>query len=212
MRRLRAVLFDWDGTLADSAEATYRCYVRLFAGYGIAFDREAFERTYSPDWYRTYRALGLAEAHWPQADRLWIEAFNLEPKSLIPGADRTLARLAAAGFALGLVTSASRQRVTHDLEILGLQACFEAVACAEDSPHRKPHPEPLLRTLDRLAVRPEDAAYVGDSPEDVAMAKAAGSFAVGIPGGFPNRQALLAASPDFWAENLDQATEALLAR
>ena len=58
-RPLRAVLFDWDGTIVDSAEASFRCYVRLFESYRIPFDRERFQRTYSPDWYRTYTTLGL---------------------------------------------------------------------------------------------------------------------------------------------------------
>ena len=53
-----AVLFDWDGTLVDSAEASYRCYVRLFDSYGIGFDRTRFERTYSPNWH-----LKIGRAH-----------------------------------------------------------------------------------------------------------------------------------------------------
>ena len=51
---------------------------------------------------------------------------------------------------------------------------------------------------------------MGDSPEDVAMAKAAGAFAVGIPGGFPNREALVASRPDVLAPSLDEALRALL--
>src|SRR5689334_11367542 len=43
--RFAAVLFDWDGTLVDTAEASYRCYVKLFDSYGLSFDREAFART-----------------------------------------------------------------------------------------------------------------------------------------------------------------------
>jgi phosphoglycolate phosphatase-like HAD superfamily hydrolase len=51
---------------------------------------------------------------------------------------------------------------------------------------------------------------VGDSPEDVAMAKAAGVRAVGIPGGFPNRAALAASAPDLLAPSLEAAVAALL--
>jgi phosphoglycolate phosphatase-like HAD superfamily hydrolase len=51
---------------------------------------------------------------------------------------------------------------------------------------------------------------VGDSPEDVAMAKAAGAFAVGVPGGFPNREALAASRPDVLAPSLGEALRALL--
>jgi beta-phosphoglucomutase-like phosphatase (HAD superfamily) len=42
---IRAVLFDWDGTLADTAEASYRCYVRMFSEFAIPFDRETYART-----------------------------------------------------------------------------------------------------------------------------------------------------------------------
>ena len=56
---LRAVLFDWDGTLVNSAETSFRAYVGLFRELGIAFDREEYRRTYSPNWHRTYEALGL---------------------------------------------------------------------------------------------------------------------------------------------------------
>ena len=59
---------------------------------------------------------------------------------------------------------------------------------------------------------PEEAAYLGDSPEDVAMARAAGVFAVGIPGGFPNRGALAASEPDLLAPSLDDALDRLLSR
>jgi phosphoglycolate phosphatase len=59
-------------------------------------------------------------------------------------------------------------------------------------------------------VAPGEAAYVGDSPEDVKMAQAAGVRAVGVPGGFPNREALAAARPDLLAPSLEGALDLLL--
>jgi phosphoglycolate phosphatase-like HAD superfamily hydrolase len=61
-----------------------------------------------------------------------------------------------------------------------------------------------------LGARPEEAAYLGDSPEDVTMAKAAGVLAIGIPGGFPNRGTLAASAPDLLAPSLDAAIDHLL--
>jgi phosphoglycolate phosphatase len=61
---------------------------------------------------------------------------------------------------------------------------------------KKPHPEGLVRCLESLGVEPGHAAYVGDSPEDIEMARAAGVRSVAIPGAYPNREALLAAKPD----------------
>jgi len=206
----RAVLFDWDGTLVDSAEKSYRCYVRVFSAYGIDYDHAAFERTYSPDWYRTYEAVGVPRESWPEADAHWTECYETEASRLVPGARETLERLAARGVRQGLVSSGDGFRVRRELLTLGLDGFFGAVVCGGETPHRKPDPEPLLVALDRLGVPPAAAAYVGDSPEDMAMAKAAGAFAVGVPGGFPNRQALAAAQPNLLAPSLDAAVRAIV--
>jgi phosphoglycolate phosphatase len=206
----RAVLFDWDGTLVDSAERTFRCYTRVFAVYGIAFDRAAFERTYSPDWYRTYAQIGLPAEDWAEADARWIACYETEPSALVAGARAGLERLAARGFTLGLVSSGDGTRVRGELAALELQSLFATLVCGGETARRKPHPEPLLVALERVGIAPAECAYVGDSPEDVAMAKAAGAFAVGIPGGFPNRDALVASAPDLLVPSLEHAVAALL--
>jgi phosphoglycolate phosphatase-like HAD superfamily hydrolase len=100
--------------------------------------------------------------------------------------------------------------VRREVAALGLDRFFGAVVCGGETARRKPDPEPLLLALERLSLPPAETAYVGDSPEDVAMAKAAGAFAVGIPGGFPNREALAASQPDVLAPSLGAALRALL--
>jgi len=207
---LRAVLFDWDGTLVDSAERTYGCYVRVFSAYGIGFDHAAFERTYSPDWYRTYEEVGLPRERWPEADARWLACYEAEPSRLLPGARQALEHLDAAGFAQGLVSSGDGSRVRREIAALGLGRYFGAVVCGGETARRKPDPEPLLLALARLGVPPGETAYVGDSPEDVAMARSAGVMAVGVPGGFPNREALAASRPDVLAPSLAEALRRLL--
>jgi HAD superfamily hydrolase (TIGR01549 family) len=207
---LRAVLFDWDGTLVDSAEATFRSYVAVFATFGSSFDRRRFAETYSPDWQHTYRRVGLAEEHWPAADRRWLDLYGREKNPLLPGARSALERLHAAGLVLGLVTSGDRGRVTSELEAHEVKPLFGVVVCGGDLPIKKPRPEPLLLALARLEVGAAEAAYVGDSPEDVVMTRAAGAFAVAIPGGFPNHQALEASTPDARAESLEAAVALLI--
>lgn len=209
-RPLRAVLFDWDGTLVDSAELSYRCYVAVFERFGVPFDRDAFERTYSPDWYRTYRTLGLEECHWPEADRLWQTHYATDSAALLPGARECLDRLRGAGLRLGLVTSGERERVEREQKALGVAGAFTVMVCGGETPHRKPHPEPLLVALERLGVAAAESAYVGDSPEDVEMARAADVFTVGIPGGFPNRETLKRSRPDAMATGLEDAVDRLL--
>ncbi len=207
---LRAVLFDWDGTLVDSAEKTYACYVKVFAAYGIAFDHAAFERTYSPDWYRTYEEVGLPREHWPEADARWLSCYATAPSLLLPGAREALERLDEAGLLQGLVSSGDGTRVRREIEEFGLDRFFAAVVCGGETVCRKPDPEPLLLALSRLGVAAGATAYVGDSPEDVAMAKAAGVVSVGVPGRFPNRKALAASAPDMLSLSLESVADALL--
>jgi len=209
-RRLEAILFDWDGTLVNTAEASYRCYEKLFGSYGIAFDRDAFRRTYSPNWHLTYSALGLAEERWAEADARWLEHYGEEEVVLIDGAREALLRVRRAGLRAGIVTSGDRVRVARELTGLGVADLFEVVVCAEDIVYRKPHPEALLLALDKLGVAAAEAVYVGDSPEDVQMARAAGVMTVGIPGGFPNRDALAAARPEVLEGTLTAALDRVL--
>jgi pyrophosphatase PpaX len=205
-------VFDWDGTLLDSAEASFRSYVRLFASYGIAFDRERFAATYSPDWYHTYRAVELARDHWSDADARWVGLYAEEKTGLLPGAAQALARLRETGLATALVTSGSRARVERELQELAVAHHFDLIICSEDVRSKKPNPEGLHLALERLGIDPPGAAYVGDSPEDVAMSRAAGVYVVGVEGGFPNREALRASKPDLLVADLLTAVESLLGR
>ena len=205
-----AVLFDWDGTLVDSAEVSFRCFESLFRGYGIAFGREVHAATYSPNWHRTYTAVGLPEDRWSEADARWVESYCRETTPLIEGARGAVSRLVAAGLAVALVTSGDRGRVTRELAAHGLDGVFGVVVCGPDTAHKKPHPEALLLALERLRVTPGRAVYVGDSPEDVEMARRAGAWSIGIPGGFPNAAALESSQPDLLTASLAGAVDTLI--
>ncbi|MEO8188989.1 MAG: HAD family hydrolase [Acidobacteriota bacterium] len=211
-RALRAVLFDWDGTLLDSADASFRCYQRLFTPFGIDFTQEVFARTYAPDWYRTYEGIGLPRERWPEADARWLEIYAEESCALRPGTAEALARIGSAGVLAGLVTSGSRARVETELSRLGISAAFSTVVCGEDARQKKPNPEALRTALTWLRIPAAEAAYVGDSPEDIEMARAAGVFAVGLEGGFPNAEALMRSEPDALAGDLTEAVDIVLAR
>ena len=210
--RVDAILWDWDGTLIDSLTASYACYEEVFRHFGIAFDRKRFETTYSPNWYATYRALDLEESAWSQADARWVDCFERWACALLPGAAEALSAARAAGLRQALVTSGTRTRVEPDLARHELDGTFEVIICSADVSKKKPNPEGLLKALNRMGIEPADAAYVGDSPEDIEMARAAGAIAIGIPGGFPNREALMASVPDRIASDPLAAVEWLIGR
>ena len=194
----------------DSAGASFRSYKGVFESFGIPFGTLDFERTYATDWHHTYRAMGLPEGSWDEADRRWVAHYRQEDTKLVPEARRSLERLLALGIRLGVVTGGDRARVCAEMERLGVGALPETVVCRDDVPFLKPHPAALLQGLENLGLRPAEAAYLGDSPEDILMSRAAGVYSVGLFGGFPNREALRSAGPDQVAESLGQAIECLL--
>jgi HAD superfamily hydrolase (TIGR01509 family) len=184
----------------------------MFADHGIPFDRDVYRRTYSPNWYHTFRCVGLPEESWADADERWLRYFAEETVALIDGAREAIEALAQRGVTRAIVTSGSRPRIERELAVHGLREHFHDVVCGTDTERKKPHPDPLHLALSRLGVDPAEAAYVGDSPEDVLMAKAANVYAVAVPGAYPNRDALAAAGADVIAEDLARAVDALVAR
>ena len=171
-----AVLYDWDGTLVDSAEQSFRCYEELFAGYGIRFDRDAYAATYSPNWHRTYVAVGLPEDRWTEADARWVERYGRDAIPLVAGArGRPRAAPPPPASPRAWSPAATARGWSASCARTGLAERFAAVVCGSDPVRKKPDPEALLLALERMGVAPARAAYVGDSPEDVEMAKRAGA-------------------------------------
>jgi HAD superfamily hydrolase (TIGR01509 family) len=200
-RDVRAILFDWDGTLLNSFDADAAAYLAMFRALGIPWTLDDLERHYSPDWYRVYRAARLPRAHWQRADRLWRLHYARQQSALMPGARRVLDALANR-FPIGLVTSGDRSRVRRELRHFGLTYAFRVRIYAESTRLRKPHPAPLELALRRLRVTPESSVYIGDAPEDIVMARRAGVRSIGVLGSFPTHTRLRAARPDALIERI----------
>jgi phosphoglycolate phosphatase len=205
---LQGVLFDWDGTLIDSYAADSAAYLAMFREMEIPWGLEELARHYSPNWYRVYRAAKLPRARWDDADRAWRAQYAKHSPRLIAGARQVLVQLARAHH-LGLVTSGDRDRVTRQLREFRLTRMFGARVCSGDTPQKKPHPAPLRLALRQLRLEPSACVYVGDSPEDLQMAKSAGVRAIAVLGPFPTEKRLRAARPDFLLESIRELPEAL---
>jgi HAD superfamily hydrolase (TIGR01549 family) len=191
-----AVVFDWDGTLVDTLGALYRANESVLSALGLPFDLDLYRQHYAPDWRLMYQRLGVPADRLDEANEHWLRAFDGaalgEP---FPGTVEAVARLATAGMGLGLVTAGDRDIVEGQLARSGLAELLTVRIYGGDLPVHKPDPRPLREALSRLGLadRPDAAAYVGDAPDDMRMARAVGALGVGISSVLGSPDELLAA-------------------
>lgn len=207
-RRVRGVLFDWDGTLVNSYEADSSAYLAMFREMGITWGLAELAQHYSPNWYDVYRAADLPKEKWGAADRAWRAHYAKYSPALLAGAREVLETLRQEHL-LALVTSGDRDRVTRQLRDFRLTRVFAARVCSGDTREKKPHPAPLRKALRQLNLRPSACVYVGDSAEDLHMARSAGVLAIAVLGPFPTEKKLRAASPDYLLESIRELPAAL---
>jgi HAD superfamily hydrolase (TIGR01549 family) len=205
---IKGVLFDWDGTLLDSFQADSSAYLAMFSEMGITWGLDQLAQHYSPNWYDVYRAAGLPEQHWGAADTAWRKHYSGFRPKLIPGARKVL-NAVGRRYKLALVTSGDRDRVLRQLREFRLTKSFHARVCSGDTEHKKPHPGPLNFALECIGLAPAHCVYVGDSPEDVQMAKSAHVRVIGVLGPFPTEKRLRASKPDLLLTSITELPAAL---
>ena len=103
----------------------------------------------------------------------------MRPRAM-PWARGALRRLRSHGVRLGLVTASTRGVVEPNIARLNLSGVFEVALYSDDVAQSKPHPEALLRALGEMGVRPSRTVYVGDTPVDLEMTRAAGASFVAV--------------------------------
>jgi pyrophosphatase PpaX len=205
--RFPVVLFDLDGTVIDSGTmilASFRHAAGTVLGRelpdeqllatlgGSTLDEQmtALEPTRVDELLAAYREHNAALHAELQA---------------CAGMTGVLERLHGEGRRLGIVTAKRRRTVDLAFEALPLAHLFDTVVANDDVPRGKPWPDGILLALERLGAGPGEAVYVGDSPYDVAAAKAAGVFAVAVTwGGLYPRERLEAEDPDAVVTTADE--------
>lgn len=204
MNAINTLLFDWDGTLVDSAHLGLAAFEKTFSELGVAFAHEIYEAKYSPNWYSTYEALGLPKELWHTADDLWIRHYGEQSALLIDGVGETLFALSRKGFQLGVVTSGSRSRIDREVQQSVLKDVFAVIICNEDIKNKKPDPEGLVLAMRKLDVDPSRCAYVGDAPEDIEMGRRGNVKTVGVRSTYPSSARVPAAKPDLYLERISE--------
>lgn len=178
-----AVLFDLDGTIADTEYAHGIAYKLAFADVGILISERAFAKVAGRHHLEVIRALSggnslIDEAMLHQSKSSYfhdIAKLHVRPLPLLRMAS-TLKRTVP----IGLVTSASSQTAQVILEVIGAQSLFDVVITSDLVKKHKPHPEPYLTACRALGVDPESSVAFEDSVSGYESAASAGVNAVKV--------------------------------
>jgi len=177
MDQARAILFDFDYTLADSSSAVVKCANHALTGLGLdTVSEDKIRRTIGlslPDTLaelagEKYRCRAL------EFRSLWRELSDqimVDETYLFPGVVETLVELQKRGLRLGIVSTKFRSRIEEVLFRERMTYLFQVVVGGEDVLHHKPHPEGLDRALRKLNLNASETVYVGDSRVDAQTAK-----------------------------------------
>ena len=198
--RPRAILFDLDGTLADTAPDLAAAVNRLRTERGLEPTPYALLRPTASAGARGMigAAFGLTPADESyEALRLaWFDHYQQNiaaHTTLFGGVTELLAGLTQAGIAWGIVTNKPARFTDPLVPQIGL-AHAGCIISGDTTGHAKPHPEPLLEGARRLGVAPEDCWYAGDDLRDIEAGRAAGMVTVACAWGYCG-----AIEPSNWA-------------
>jgi phosphoglycolate phosphatase len=183
------VLFDFDGTLADTAPDLAAAVNRMRTEQGR--DALPIERLRP---FASAGARGLVhagfgvkpeDAEYAALRETFLEYYAervCEETKLFPGIAELLGELCARAIAWGIVTNKAT-RFTERI-ILQLELRPDCVACGDTTPHLKPHPAPLLHAAEQLKLAPEHCVYLGDDLRDMKAAQAAGMRPIAVEWGY----------------------------
>ena len=200
MAKIRAVIFDWDGTLFDSIKYALTVYRRLFNLMSIPdVHWRNFREEFRADYHKYYAEKGIPPEAFDEVDREWIRLYGAGSGrlKLMPGAKRVLAGLKKKGMKIGLVSNGSRGRILDELEKHGIRHYFGAIVTGDDIPEFKPSPKGVAYALGELWVKPKEARYVGDMADDLEAGKRAGTKTAAVASGIHTVKRLLREKPDF---------------
>lgn len=211
--RYRTVIFDLDGTIADTLPLIYEAFNAAFEPVtGERLGEYEIRSLFGPpdNWIiRDY----VGEAHADAAFARYLSVYEQEHHRLAglhSGMDDLIRACKDAGMALGVVTGKSRQTALLTLELIGVLDQFGAIYAGDDVTKQKPDPEAIFAILRDLN-HPDGApgVIIGDSAADTLAGHAAGLTSIAVLWGSPDHDDLLAANPDVVCETTEELAAAL---
>lgn len=204
------LIFDFDGTLANTTGAIIHAYRTTYAAMGLPIPTDEQIRSYiglvmKEVFLRTVKGATLEDAE--KAVAIYRAEFaRMTPvlTTTFPGVIPALTILQNMGYRMSIATSRSHTTLEDMVRDLGLEQFFELTIGSEDVVNHKPAPDTVNLILDKLSLNPSEVLVIGDASYDIQMAHSAGCKACGITWGNQSREQLLATSPEYLIDNLSQ--------
>ena len=206
---IRNLIFDFDGTLADTSLGIVRCTQATLETMGLPLS--------TPERICATIGLPLADCFARGTDtpaerieeacatyRRLFDSIAVPSFVLFPGVAETLAALDARGFRMSIATSRGSRSLQMLLERMGAAAYFCASAASDTVSRHKPEPDPALYVLEKMGGKPEESLVIGDTTFDILMGQAAGCRTCGVTWGNQDRAQLQAASPDWILDRIEE--------
>jgi N-acetyl-D-muramate 6-phosphate phosphatase len=185
----RAVLFDFDGTLADTAPDLAAAVNRMRVEQGqepLPIERlRPFASAGARGLVHAGFGIKPGDPEYAALRETFLEYYAeclCQDTRLFPGIEELLLALKERGIAWGVVTNKATRFTEQILVHLGLKP--DCLACGDTTPHLKPHPAPLLHAANQIRVSPRDCSYLGDDLRDMKAAQAAGMRAIAVDWGY----------------------------
>lgn len=200
--RYKCVILDFDGTLADTCSLILRVIHRTLAELGLPerLDEECAATIGLPLKRAFSTLVDMTDEtcdRCVETYRRLFDEMNLPGVvTIFPGVASTMAAMAERGVTLAIASSRGRPTLTAFLDDMNLSRHVSMVVGAEDVERAKPEPDMVVKILEELDLKPEEAIVVGDTVFDVGMAHAAGVAAVGVTYGNGSRAELEAAATE----------------
>ncbi|WP_456279398.1 HAD family hydrolase [Bacillus sp. AK128] len=209
---MKAIIFDFDGTLADTLPVCFYAFQAVFKTFdNKEVTPDEIKAMFGPSETGIIRK-NLMDTNPDKAIELYYEKYSEKHQELVIEIEEIkdlLLFLKKEGYKLGIVTGKASRSLIISLDCLNMNDLFDVIITGDDVTIPKPHPEGLNKALAQLNIKNKDAIFLGDSDADILAGKQANVHTIGVQW-LPNYQTLeFSVQPDQMLSNISEFIESL---